>query len=140
MRILIGHNHYKIPGGEDAVVAAEYSLLRDFGVDAFLYKRSNMELDSGSLPAKLRNMRQWSWSPETYRDIRALVRRFKPDVAHFHNIFYVITPAAYFACRDAGVPVVQSQHNFRLVCSNGLLYRQNKVCEDCLNKSLWQGV
>lgn len=140
MRILIGHNHYKIPGGEDAVVASEYSLLRDFGADALLYKRSNVELDSRSLPAKLRNMHQWSWSPETYRDIRTLARRFKPDVAHFHNIFYVITPAAYFACCDAGVPVVQSQHNFRLVCSNGLLYRQNKVCEDCLNKSLWQGV
>ncbi len=140
MRILIGHNHYKIPGGEDAVVAAEYCLLKDFGVDVLLYKRSNAQLDSKSIMTKFRNIRQLGWSPETYRDIRTMIKRFKPDVAHFHNIFYVMTPAAYSACHDEGVPVVQSQHNFRLVCSNGLLYRQNKICEDCLNKSLWQGV
>lgn len=140
MRILIGHNHYKIPGGEDAVVQAEYSLLRDFGEQVFLYKRSNREFDSSSVMGKLKYMRTLGWSSETYRDIKALVRRFRPDVAHFHNIFYVITPAAYFACKEEGIPVVQSQHNFRLICSNGLLYRNNKVCEDCLHKSLWQGV
>src|SRR3989338_1070067 len=140
MRILIGHNHYKIPGGEDAVVTAEYSLLKDFGADVLLYKRNNVELDSRSITTKFRNMRQLGWSPETCRDIKNMIRRFRPDVAHFHNIFYVMTPAAYFACRDEDVPVVQSQHNFRIVCSNGLLYRQNKVCEDCPNKSLWQGV
>ncbi len=140
MRILIGHNHYKTPGGEDAVVTAEYSLLKDSGEDVFLYKRSNVELDSHSIASKFKNVRQLGWSSETYRDLKTMIRRFQPDVVHFHNIFYVITPAAYFACRDEGVPVVQSQHNFRLVCSNGLLYRQNKVCEDCLNKSLWQGV
>ena len=127
MRILIGHNHYKIPGGEDAVVTAEYSLLKDFGADVLLYKRNNVELDSRSITTKFRNMRQLGWSPETYRDIKTMIRRFRPDVAHFHNIFYVMTPAAYFACRDEDVPVVQSQHNFRIVCSNGLLYRQNKV-------------
>lgn len=140
MRILIGHNHYKIPGGEDAVVAAEHSLLKDFGEDVLLYKRSNVELDSGSVTAKFRNIRQLGWSRETYRDIKTMIRRFRPDVAHFHNIFYVITPAAYFACREEGVPVVQSQHNFRLKCANGLLYRQNKVCEECVKKSLWQGI
>lgn len=140
MRILIGHNYYKISGGEDAVVEAEYSLLKDSGQEVFLYRRSNVELDSSSLAGKFRHLRRLGWSPRTYKDIKAIIKRFRPDVAHFHNIFYVITPAAYFACKDEGIPVVQSQHNFRLLCSNGLFYRQNKVCEDCLDKSLWQGV
>ncbi len=140
MRILICHNYYKVPGGEDSVVEAEYSLLKDFGHEVILYKRSNTELDSCSPAGKLKHLFSLGWSSQTHKDIKALIEKFKPDVAHFHNIFYVITPAAYFACKEQGVSVVQSQHNFRLSCSNGLFYRKNRVCEDCLKKSLWEGV
>jgi glycosyltransferase involved in cell wall biosynthesis len=63
-----------------------------------------------------------------------------PDVVHFHNTFPLISPAAYYACRDLGVPVVQTLHNYRLFCPAASFFRDGKVCEDCLGKSRWQAV
>lgn len=140
MRILIGHNYYRISGGEDVVANTEYAVLRDFGEQVAFYRRTNAEIDVASPGQKWKYLRDMGWSSRTYREVRTLIKKFRPDVAHFHNIFYVMTPAAYAACRDEGVAVVQSQHNFRLKCANGLLYRQNKVCEECVKKSLWQGI
>jgi len=140
MRVLIGHNHYKIPGGEDAVFKAEHTLLQEMGEDVTLYTRHNKEIDEGHFLQKINMLRELSWSKRSYREVRSLIKKFKPHIAHFHNIFFLLTPSVYAACKDEGVPVVQSQHNFRLFCSNGLFYRDHNVCEDCLNKSLWQGV
>lgn len=61
-------------------------------------------------------------------------------MAHVHNIWYRISPAAYAACRDAGVPVVQTMHNFRMFCANGLLLRGGRPCEKCVGKAPWRGV
>jgi len=140
MKILIGHNYYQIPGGEDAVFKSEQKVLKDFGEEVITYERHNSEFNS--LPAidKLKYLSHFGSSSRTYREIRLLIQKFKPDVAHFHNIFFMMTPSAYLACKDEGVPIIQSQHNFRLLCSNGLFYRNNKPCEDCLEKTLWEGV
>lgn len=140
MKILIGHNHYKMRGGEDAVAEAEYTLLKDFGQEVMLYERDNTEFDFFPISDRLKHLSKLDWSPRAYGDIKALIRKFRPDVAHFHNIFYMMTPAVYYACKEEGVPVIQSQHNFRIFCSNGLFYRDNRICEDCLDKSLRQGV
>jgi glycosyltransferase involved in cell wall biosynthesis len=64
-----------------------------------------------------------------------LIRDCKPDVVHFHNTFPLISPAAYYACRDLGVPVVQTLHNYRLFCPAATFFREGKVCEDCLGKN-----
>ena len=72
-----------------------------------------------------------AWSRPVYRELRELLRRERPAIAHIHNTFPLITPSAYAACRDAGVPVVQTLHNYRLVCSAGTFYRDGKVCEIC---------
>ncbi len=140
MKILVAHNYYRTPGGEDAVFRSECELLKNFGEEVILYERSNAELDAFSGLRKFKYLFSLGYSRKTYNEIRALIKKFRPDVAHFHNIFFMITPAAYFACKDEGVAVVQSQHNFRLLCSNALFYRNNKPCEDCLRKSLWEGV
>lgn len=140
MRILAAHNYYRTPGGEDAVFKSECELLKSFGHEVILYERSNRELDAFSSFKRLEHLFSLGYSRRTYDHVRALIREFKPDVAHFHNIFFMITPAAYEACRDEGIPVIQSLHNFRLLCSNALFYRNKKPCEDCLEKNLWQGV
>ena len=140
MKILVAHNYYRTPGGEDAVFKSECELLKSFGEEVILYERANAELDALSDLRKFKYLFSLGYSKKTYNEIRALIKKFRPDAAHFHNIFFLITPAAYFACKDEGVPVVQSQHNFRLLCSNALFYRNNKPCEDCLRKSLWEGV
>ena len=62
----------------------------------------------------------------------SLIARERPDVMHCVNTFPLISPAAYYAARDAGVGVVQSLHNYRLLCPNGLLLRDGHSCEDCV--------
>ena len=80
------------------------------------------------------------WSRRSRRELAALLRRERPDVAHVHNLWYQISPAAYAACRDAGVPVVQTLHNFRMFCANALLLRNGRPCEECARCVPWRSV
>ena len=127
MRILIVHNRYQSPGGEDSVVNAEIQLLKDFGHDVSFYERHNSEINSLRFFQKIQYLREMIWSPKTYRDIKDKIKELKPQIVHFHNIFFLVTPSAYYACREEGVPVVQTQHNFRLLCSNALFYRDHRA-------------
>jgi glycosyltransferase involved in cell wall biosynthesis len=138
MRILLSHNHYQQPGGEDRVFAFEADLLEARGHRVFRYTAHNDRIpEKGHLALASGTV----WNPTAYRDLRDLIRAKKPDVAHFHNTFPLISPAAYHACRAEGVPVVQTLHNYRLICPNALLFRDGKVCEDCLGKRVaWPGV
>jgi glycosyltransferase involved in cell wall biosynthesis len=68
------------------------------------------------------------------------VQREKPDLVHVHNTFVMISPSIYSACAQVGVPVVQTLHNYRLLCLAANFFREGKVCEDCLGGSLWPGV
>ncbi|RME69473.1 MAG: glycosyltransferase family 1 protein, partial [Chloroflexi bacterium] len=81
------------------------------------------------------------WSRESQENIRRLIREKKPDVAHFHNTFLMVSPAAYYACKEAGVPVVQTLHNYRLICPGALLMRDGRVCEECVGRAVpWPGM
>lgn len=81
------------------------------------------------------------WNEAVHQDIRTLIRRERPQVVHLHNTFPLISPAAYYAARSEGVPVVQTLHNYRLLCPNALFFREGRVCEDCLGKAIpWPGV
>lgn len=140
MKVLIAHNFYQSssPSGEDGVFRNEVELLRKNGINVVTYEKHNDEITSTA--DKTKAVFTNIWSKKTYREIKKLLRKEKPDIAHFHNIFYLISPSAYYACREAGVPVVQTLHNFRFFCINGLLMRDGKVCEECVGKSSWKGV
>ncbi len=137
MKILVIHNRYRssAPSGEDMACDAEAALLARRGVEVVRYERSNDDI-GGPLGAALETV----WSRRAHRELAAVLRRERPDVVHVHNIWYRISPAAYVACRDAGVPVVQTLHNFRLVCANALLLRDGRPCEECLGGSPWRAV
>jgi len=139
MKVLLAHNFYQSssPSGEDVVYRNEAELLRRRGVVVIPYERHNDEI-SGSLN-KIHAPFDSVWSRKTYDEISALIRKERPAIAHFHNIWYLISPSAYYACVDAGVPVVQTLHNFRMFCANGLLLRNGRVCEDCIGKLPWRG-
>lgn len=139
MRILVGHNYYQRSGGEDAVFRSETRMLSGFGHSVEIYERTNDEIARSVLSRGAFIFSSY-WSRRSYRDIRALIRHFRPEIAHFHNIFYRMTPSVYNACRDEGVPIVQSLHNYRIFCLNGLLFRDGHPCEDCLRSSPYKGV
>ena len=140
MRILIGHNYYQIPGGEDAVARSEMNMLKSFGHEVIAYERHNNEIGRFDPIRKAAHFVSLAHNGNSYRQLRALLREKRPEIAHFHNIYYMMTPSVYRACRDEGVPVVQSLHNYRMMCSNALLFRNGHVCEDCLEKNIWEGV
>lgn len=140
MRVLVGHNEYQSFGGEDAVAAAEQRLLMDQGHEVYSYRRSNQELADMSAREKTRFIWYLAWADKSYKELRKIIQEFKPDVVHFHNIYFMMSPAVYHACKDEGVPVVQSLHNFRPLCANGLFFRADQVCEKCLHGSLLNGV
>lgn len=137
VRVLVVHNAYQHRGGEDTVVEAEVALLRAHGHEVDTWFRSNDEVD-GMSPLTL--VRDTLWSRRSVRELAARVAAFRPDVIHTHNTFPLISPSLYWAAASACVPVVQTLHNFRLMCLNALFLRDGQVCEDCMGHVPWRGV
>jgi glycosyltransferase involved in cell wall biosynthesis len=138
MKILLTHNRYQQPGGEDAVFEAEAALLERMGHEVIPFVEDNARLN-GMNPLKA--ARNAIWSREAQGRLRRLIRETRPEVAHFHNTFLMISPAAYYACKEEGVPIVQTLHNFRLLCTAATFFRDGRICEDCLGKAVtWPGV
>src|SRR6516165_6259206 len=141
MKILLTHNSYQQAGGEDAVVAAEAALLAERGHEVITYRRSNEELNGEGLIGQAVAGLRTTWSSRSYREIAQLLKKDKPDIAHFHNTFPLISPAVYYACEEIGVPVVQTLHNYRLLCPASTFLRDGKVCEECLRLPVaWPGI
>jgi glycosyltransferase involved in cell wall biosynthesis len=133
------HNHYQQPGGEDQVFSAESELLESRDHRVLRYTVHN---DQVSKMGSLDRAKTAIWNRAVYRELRTLIHRERPQIAHFHNTFPLISPAAYYAARAEGVPVVQTLHNYRLLCPNALFFRDGRVCEDCLGRQhfSWPGI
>jgi glycosyltransferase involved in cell wall biosynthesis len=136
-RVLVVHNAYQHRGGEDSVVDDEIALLQAHGHEVERCLRSNDEI--GGM-ARLSLAGTTLWSSQTTKSVAEVVSRFRPDVIHVHNTFPLISPSLYWAAGRAGVPVVQTLHNFRLLCPQAMLLRAGRVCEDCVGKIPWRGV
>ncbi|MCR4635496.1 MAG: glycosyltransferase [Butyrivibrio sp.] len=134
--ILVVHNYYRIPGGEDIVVANEKTLLEKNGHKVILYSRNNSEAGDHNFFQKIGLAFVSVFNIRTYREICELVEKEKIDVIHVHNTVALISPAVYLAGINMGIPVVQTIHNFRLVCPNGVCYIRGHVCERCLEHGL----
>ncbi len=137
-KILVVHNRYSQHGGEDEAVAAEIAMLRSRGhelVELFEDNRRAHEMRRSHVAANT------IWSREWHSRLTDVLKRFRPDIAHFHNTFLLISPSAYYACRDAGVPVVQTLHNYRLLCPNAIMLRDGEACHLCVGRAIpWSGV
>jgi glycosyltransferase involved in cell wall biosynthesis len=141
MKILVVHNTYQQRGGEDGVVAAEINQLLAHGDTVARYGRNNAELRAIDTWTALEKGAETLWSRRTYDELTTLIARERPDIAHFHNTFPLISPSGYYACTAAGVPVVQTLHNYRLLCPAATLLRDGQICETCVGRSVpWPGV
>jgi glycosyltransferase involved in cell wall biosynthesis len=139
LRILLLHNRYRQRGGEDVCVDALEHLLKTHGQEVRLIEANNEEIDSSA--AVLKAAAGWIHSHKWKAMVTAEIRSFRPDVAHVHNVFPLLSPSVIYACNEEGVPVVQTLHNYRLLCPSGTLFRAGKVCESCVKSSFpWPGV
>jgi glycosyltransferase involved in cell wall biosynthesis len=137
MRILVAHNAYLYRGGEDTVVEAEIALLQRHGHEVMLYRRDNADLDA--LP-------RWQaavdsvWSKRTVMEVGRLLGGFRPHLIHAHNTFPLISPSLYGVAEELSIPVVQTLHNFRLLCPQAMLMRNGRYCDDCVGRWPWRAV
>lgn len=135
-RILVVHNSYQIRGGEDIVFENEVQMLRKAGYEVETYERSNCEFANVGILRKVRIALESFFSVKTYKDINRIIVEKSIDILHIHNTFFLVSSAVYFSAFKNRIPVVQTLHNFRLVCPNGLLMREGKICEECMSKGL----
>ena len=134
--VLIVHNYYQLSGGEDTVVENEKMLLETYGHKVILYTRNNSELKNFNLFRKLLLPCSAIFSIQTYREVKRIIQKEKIDIVHVHNTLTLISPSVYYAAFSNKIPVVQTLHNFRMVCPGALLYRDGQICEECIGRGL----
>ena len=133
MKILMLHNRYLIPGGEDQSTAAEVALLRQHGCQVELLEENNERIQ---VRGKIKTALDTIWSSESYGRIHDKLRTEKFDILHVQNFFPLWSPSVYYAAAKCGVPVVQTLRNYRLMCVNATFFRDGHLCEDCLHKTV----
>ncbi len=134
--ILIVHNHYQLAGGEDTVVSNEKRMLEEHGHKVVLYTRSNSEIKNMNIFQKLLLPFIMIYNPRTSKDIKKIIKEENIDIVHVHNTLSLISPSVYYAAVKIHKPVVQTIHNFRLLCPGATFYRDDHICEDCVTKGL----
>jgi glycosyltransferase involved in cell wall biosynthesis len=140
MKVLAVHNSYQQPGGEDVVFSSERRLLEEHGHEVISYQRSNHEVEQMGKLQQLKMTKDLVHSSDSKREIEKLLKAEAPDVVHVHNTFMMISPSIFETCQEMNVPVLQTLHNFRLLCPAWSLSREGRVCEECIDHSLWRGV
>ena len=130
MRIAVVHNHYRLPGGEDSVVERELELLRASGHDPRLFSVDNTSIDRESLGLAARTI----WSRPAAAAIDRFLGESRFDLVHVHNTFPLISPSVYSVADRRKLPVVQTLHNFRLLCPSATFFRDGKTCTECLGR------
>ena len=133
MRIAFCHNFYQQPGGEDQVFRDESAMMEEHGHEVLRFTKHNDEINRTS---KLSLVKKTFWNKAVYNELLQSFAEFKPDVVHFTNTFPLISPAAYKAARKSNAVVVQSLHNFRMICPGSLLLRNGSNCETCIKMTL----
>jgi len=134
------HNAYQQAGGEEIVFESERRLLERNGHEVIAYVRSNMEIQNASLLDWIAIAPRMVWSSKTRHEFAAMLDAERPEIVHIHNTFMVISPSIYSACSERGVPVVQTLHNFRLLCPAASLFRDGAVCVACVDHTLLRSI
>ncbi len=128
MKILTIHNKYKFRGGEDESRESEDGILMAKGHQIEQIVFDNQVIQRGNV---MRTGLQAMWSQASYRMVRKRILECKPDVVDIHNFFPLASPAVHYAARSLGKPVIQTLHNYRLLCPGATFYRNGTTCEDC---------
>lgn len=138
MKIALLHTFYQQPGGEDAVFRDEVALLRKHGHEVMEITAHNEAMDGLST---LDRVKVTLSNQGAAFEVFERLRESGPDVLHVHNTFQYWSPEVFWAAKRAGVPTVWTLHNYRVLCANGLFFRNGHVCELCLGRRFqWPGI
>lgn len=130
-----------MPSGENRVVDDEVEMLRDAGLVVETFFRDSDDIETFGPLRKAALAVSPTYSAEAVRDFRRMLAEFRPDVVHLHNPFPLISPWVVRVAKQAGIPVVQTVHNYRMSCPAGTFFRDGEICEDCTGKAFpWPAV
>jgi glycosyltransferase involved in cell wall biosynthesis len=133
VRILLVHNRYRAPGGEERHVELLEEGLRAAGCDVTRLQVSSPE--EATVSERLRIGLALAYRPAGARLMREALAREKPSIVHFHNLFPLLTPAAVREARVYGARTILTIHNYRFACPAGTLLRNGRIHEDCIDGS-----
>jgi len=138
VRVIVAHNRYREaqPSGENTIVDQEIAQLRAAGVDVVPFLRSSDEIARFSAAEKALLPLSPIYAPAAQRELSRLITEHRPDVVHLHNPYPLLSPWVIRTAHRHGVPVVQTVHNYRQVCSSGLYFRDGRICQDCRGRAL----
>lgn len=135
-RVLQVHVSYRQPGGEDTVAEAERKLLEAAGHEVIPVRLRNQHRNLSSAI----QLARYPWDPAVVHMFARIVNRNQPDIAHFHNTWFAISPAVLRYMSGLGLPLLATIHNYRLLCVNAALFRDGQPCERCVGHTLWSGI
>lgn len=136
-KVLVLHNAYQHRGGEDSVVEDEVKLLIQNNHPVHLHLVHNNQINEMK---NIQLLKDTIWSSSSKNDVTNIIKEFKPDIIHAHNTFPLMSPSIYWAAHNENVPIIQTLHNFRIICPQAMLLRKGKICEDCVGKIPWRSV
>ena len=140
MRILQIHNYYQTFGGECHVVDSERNLLEKHGHVVHQFSKHSKDIHTYPIYKKIKSYLDIPSNKTTLTELNKCIQEFKPDVAHVHNVFPLISTSAYSALKSKNVPVVQTIHNFRFLCPNGIFFTHGHICEECQKYSWYKSI
>ena len=140
MNILLAHNFYKYFGGEDSIALREKGLLEENKEQVYFYTKDNKETDSYNLNKKINFFVQTIFSSSTKKELKTIIKDFKPDIAYTHNIFPLISPSIFHTLHAESIPCVQNVQDYRWLCPNGVFYINDSICEKCKNGAFWNAI
>jgi glycosyltransferase involved in cell wall biosynthesis len=143
VKVVVAHNRYReaFPSGENVIVDTEIAQLTAAGVEVVPFLRSSDSIRV--LPPAQKALLPLApiFGRAAQRDLAALLTEHRPDVLHLHNPYPLLSPQVVRTAHDSGVPVVQTVHNYRQVCSSALYFRDGHNCRDCRGKAFgWPAV
>jgi len=140
MNILLAHNFYKYFAGEDSIALREKGLLEENKEQVYFYTKDNKETDSYNLNKKINFFVQTIFSSSTKKELKTIIKDFKPDIAYTHNIFPLISPSIFHTLHAESIPCVQNVQDYRWLCPNGVFYINDSICEKCKNGAFWNAI
>jgi len=132
MKVLLIHNKYQYYGGEDTYVYSLQKLLISNGYKVILYIKDSKNIQTTW--DKIKVAFGLLWNHRAYQELEEIIQKEKPDVAHFNNIYPLIGATAFYICKKYNLKIVHTIHNYRFMCPKGILFRDGKICELCINK------
>lgn len=121
--------------GHEVEFFGMYDKNNTVGNSAGLYTR-NMDFHSNGIGRFLYPFKI-IYSFEAKRKIMRVLDGFKPDIVHMNNINFQLTPSVIYGVKKKKIPIVQTVHDYQMICPNHLLYsfEKNMPCEKCVGGS-----